>query len=181
MPKQISDEEYAFLQNKRMTADFVESIYNDPQLTKEAKKLIKRKYPNLAIPDYDIEEKVTTRLDAEKKARDDAEAEAKRKREDDSWRATRKKTQDAYGFTDEAMGEMETWMQEKGVGDYEVAAEYRASKNPKTSDPGGFDSQYWHHEKAPQFAEIAKDPEAWGRKELLGAISRDNERARANR
>lgn len=177
MPRQLSDEEYAFLQNKRMTADFVESIYNDPTLNKEAKKLIKRKYPNLAIPDYDIEEKVTQRLDAEKKARDDAEASARQKREDEAWRSARKKTQDSYGFTDEAMGEMEQWMQEKGVGDYEVAAEYRANKNPKTSDPT-FDSQYWNHEKAPAFAEIAKDPEAWGRKEILGAINRDNERAR---
>jgi hypothetical protein len=181
MAKQISDEEYAFLQNKRMTADFVESIYNDPQLTKEAKRLIKRKYPNLAIPDYDIEEKVNTTLEADRKERKDAEDAARQKREDDAWRSTRKKTQDAYGFTDEAMGEMEKWMQEKGVGDYEVAAEYRASKNPKTSDPGGFDSQFWQHDKAPQFKEIAADPEAWGRKEILGAIGRDNERARANR
>lgn len=180
MPKQISDEEYAFLQNKRMTADFVESIYNDPKLNKEAKKLIKQKYPNLAIPDYDIEEKVTARLDADKKARDDATEKARQDREDRAWREQRKKTQDAYGFTEEAMGEMEKWMQEKGVGDYEVAAEYRASKNPKTSDPT-FDSQYWNHEKAPAFKEIAADPEAWGRREILGAINRDQERARAGR
>jgi hypothetical protein len=181
MPRQITDEEYAFLQNKRMTADFVESIYNDPQLTKEAKRLIKRKYPNLAIPDLDIEDKVEARLEADKKSREDAENKRRQDAEDASWRATRKKTQDAYGFTDEAMGEMEKWMQEKGVGDYEVAAEYRASKNPKTSDPGGYDSQYWHHDKAPAFKEIAADPEAWGRKEILGAINRDNERARAGR
>ena len=73
MPRTITDDEYNFLQNKRMTADFVESIYNDPQLNKEAKRLIKRKYPNLSIPDFDIEEKVNARLDSEKKARDDAE------------------------------------------------------------------------------------------------------------
>src|SRR5580698_1927558 len=58
MPRTISDEEYKYLQDKRMTADFVESIYNDPQLNKEAKRLIKRKYPNLAIPDFDLETKV---------------------------------------------------------------------------------------------------------------------------
>ena len=65
MPRTISDEEYNFLTNKRMTADFVESIYNDPDLNKEAKRLIKKKYPNLAIPDYDLEQKVEQRFSAE--------------------------------------------------------------------------------------------------------------------
>jgi hypothetical protein len=65
MPRTISDEEYKYLQDKRMTADFVESIYNDPTLNKEAKRLIKRKYPNLAIPDFDLEQKVEQRFSAE--------------------------------------------------------------------------------------------------------------------
>jgi hypothetical protein len=177
MPRTISDDEYSFLQNKKMTADFVESIYNDPQLNREAKKLIKRKYPNLAIPDYDIEQSVNARLDADKQEREAAKAAERQKADDAAWKTQRKKTQDAYGFTDQAMTDMEKWMQEKGVGDYDVAAEYRASKNPKTSDPT-FDSQYWHHDKAPDFKEIAQDPEAWGRKEILSAINRDTERAR---
>ena len=177
MPRTISDEEYKYLQDKRMTADFVESIYNDPQLNKEAKRLIKRKYPNLAIPDFDIEQKVEQRFTAEdqKKAKEAADAAAKADR--DAWNASRAKVQKEYGFTDEAMKDLEKWMHEKAVADHEVAAEYRASKNPQTSSPT-YDSQFWHHEKAPEFVEIAKDPEAWGRKEILGAIHRDEERAR---
>jgi hypothetical protein len=177
MPRTISDEEYKYLQDKRMTADFVESIYNDPQLNKEAKRLIKRKYPNLAIPDFDIETKVEQRFNAEdqKKAKEAADAAAAADRA--AWNASRAKVQKEYGFTDEAMKDLEKWMHEKAVADHEVAAEYRASKNPQTSSPT-YDSQFWHHEKADGFAEIAKDPEAWGRKELLGAIHRDEERAR---
>jgi hypothetical protein len=177
MPRTISDEEYKYLQDKRMTADFVESIYNDPQLNKEAKRLIKRKYPNLAIPDFDIETKVEQRFNAEdqKKAKEAADAAAKADR--DAWNTSRAKVQKEYGFTDEAMKDLEKWMHEKAVADHEVAAEYRASKNPQTSSPT-YDSQFWHHEKADGFAEIAKDPEAWGRKEILGAIHRDEERAR---
>ena len=75
------------------------------------------------------------------------------------------------------MKDLEGWMQDKGVGDYEVAAQYRASKNPKTSEPT-MDTGFWHHQEAPNFAEIAKDPEAWGRKEILGAIHKDQESAR---
>jgi hypothetical protein len=177
MPRTISDEEYSFLQNKKMTADFVEGIYNDPQLNKEAKRLIKRKYPNLAIPDYDLEQKVEARFSAEdeRKAKEAADRAAATDR--DAWNASRNKVRKQYGFTDEGMVDLEKWMHEHAVADHEVAADYRASKNPQTSSPT-YDSQFWHHEKAPDFKEIATDPEAWGRKEILGAIHRDEERAR---
>lgn len=177
MPRTISDEEFAFLQNKRITADFVESIYNDPALTKEAKRLIKKKYPNLAIPDLDIEDRVQQQIDADRKQRKDAEDRAKQAREDEAWRTQRKKVQDEFGFTDEGMKDLEGWMQDKGVGDYEVAAQYRASKNPRTSEPTA-DTGFWRHEEAPNFKEIASDPEAWGRKEILSAIHKDQESAR---
>jgi len=177
MPRTISDEEYKYLQDKRMTADFVESIYNDPKFNKQAKALIKEKYPNLSIPDFDLEAKVEQRFSAEdeKKQREATEAAARADRE--AWNASRAKVQKQYGFTDEGMKDLEKWMHEKAVADHEVAAEYRASKNPQMSNPT-YDSQFWHHEKAPEFNEIAKDPEAWGRKEILGAIHRDEERAR---
>jgi ATP-dependent exoDNAse (exonuclease V) beta subunit len=180
MPKTISDEEYGFLQNKRVTADFVEGIYNDPQLNKEAKRLIKRKYPNLQIPDYDIEDKLDRRLAAEDEAKRKAEDDARRKKDLDDWNASRDRVKKDYGFTDEGISDLENWMQEHAVADHEVAASYRAAKNPKTSEPT-FDSQYYRFEKADNFAEIAKDPEAWGRKEILGAIHRDQERARGAR
>ena len=177
MPRTITDEEYNYLQNKRMTADFVESIYNDPKFNKQAKALIKEKYPNLSIPDFDLEQKVEQRFSAEDQKKQKEAAEAAAKADRDAWNASRAKVQKQYGFTDEGMKDLETWMHEKAVADHEVAAEYRASKNPQTSQPT-YDSQFWHHEKADNFAEISKDPEAWGRKELLGAIHRDEENAR---
>lgn len=160
-----------------MTADFVEGIYNDPALNKEAKALIKKKHPNLAIPDYDLEQKVEQRFSAEdqRKAKEAADAQAAKDRA--AWNASREKVKKQYGYTDEGLADLEKWMHEKAVADHEVAAEYRAAKNPQMSTPTA-DSQFWHHEKAPDFAEIAKDPEAWGRKEILGAIYRDEERAR---
>lgn len=177
MPRQVSDEEYQFLQSKRMTADFVESIYNDPQLNKEAKKLIKRKYPQLSIPDYDIEEKVEKRFsEAEEAKRKEAE-DARRKADADAWTASRESVKKQYGFTDEGLTDLEKWMHENAVASHEVAASYRASKNPKTSEPT-YDNQFWRHEEGPDFKDIAKDPEAWGRKEILGAIHRDQQRLR---
>lgn len=180
MPRQVSDEEYSYLQNRRMTADFVESIYNDPQLNKEAKRLIKKKYPNLAIPDYDLEEKMDARTRAEDdRKRQEAEA-ARTKANADAWNASRAKAQKEYGLTAEGMTELEKWMEEHAVADHEVAASYRHAKDPKTTEPT-YDNQFWNHDKADNFKEISADPEAWARREILGAIHRDGERARGVR
>jgi hypothetical protein len=179
MPRQIEDDEYNFLQQRRQVADFVESIYNDPQLSKEAKALIKKKYPTLQIPDYDIETKVDQRF----KERDDREREAaetaRRQADDEAYKSKRKKTQDEYGFTDDAMKELEDFMIERNIGDYEVAATYKAAKSPKTTDPTqAYDDQRWNHAQRDGFAEVAKDPEGWARKEILGAIFRDEQKAK---
>jgi len=169
MPRQISDEEYAFLHGKRHVADFVEGIYNDPRWNKSAKRLIKQAYPNLPIPDLDLEDKLERELQADRKKKSDEEEAARRKSEDERWQGQRKKVQQDYGFTDEGMGELEKFMQEKGVGDYEVAAGYRAAKNPPVMKDGWDDSR-WNHEKRDGFKEIAADPEGWGRGEIINSI-----------
>jgi hypothetical protein len=176
----IPDDEYAFLQARRQIADLVEPIYNDPQLSKEAKRLLKRKYPQLQIPDYDIEEKFNERFDAERKAREDAEAATQQKRQDEEFQASRKKVQADYGFTDEAMGELEDMMRARNIGDYEAAAVYKASRDPKPIEPT-YDSHFWRHEKQDGFKDIAADPEGWARREILGAINRDENVRRGGR
>jgi hypothetical protein len=173
----LTQEQLQYLQGRAQVADFVESIYNDPQLNREAKALIKKKYPGLQIPDYDLEQKIEGRFAQERDARN-KEVEQKRREEEDSrWKAERKKTQDEYGLTDDSMKEMEKWMVEKNVGDYDVAASYRAQKNPKVSEPAE-DRMYWHHERQNNFAEIAKDPEGWGRSEIMKALRADETRQR---
>jgi hypothetical protein len=177
MPRQLTDEEFNFLQARRQVADFVESIYNDPQLNREAKSLIKKKYPNLQIPDYDIENRVENRLNKEKQEREAAEATKRRADEDARFKKMRKDTQTKHGFTDDAMERLEKLMVERNIGDYEAGAMLMASKEPKPSD-ATYDSGFWHHDKAPGFAEITKDPEAWGRNEILKAIRTDEDRSR---
>jgi hypothetical protein len=179
MPRQVTDEEYNFLQQRRMTADFVESIYNDPALNKEAKRLIKKKYPQLAIPDLDIEDRVQAQIDADRKQRKDADDAVAKKKADDEWKAERSRVQKEFGFTDDGMKDLEGWMTDKGVGDYEVAAGYRASKNPRASEPT-YDPGLWQNEnvRKPEFKEVVADPEAWAKREILSAIHRDQERTR---
>lgn len=181
MARQLSDEEFNFLQGRRQVADFVESIYNDPQLTREAKALIKKKYPNLQIPDYDIEQRVDARFQQEKREREEQQERVRKEREEKAFQERRSSTQKQYGFTDDAMKRLEQMMVDRNIGDYEVAAEYMASKEPKASAANDYDSTRWHHEKSDGFAEISKDPEAWARTELMGAMRRDQEKMRNGR
>jgi len=172
MARQIEDQEYDFLQGRRQVADFVESIYNDPQLNKQAKALIKAKYPGLQIPDYDLENKIEARFAQEKQARDAEETKKRRAAEDEQWKQKRKSTQDQYGFTEDAMKRLEKMMVERNIGDYEAGAALMAQKEPKTTEPT-HDSHYWRHEKQDGFNEIAKDPEGWARNEILKSIRAD--------
>ena len=178
--RQISDEEYAFLQGRRQVADFVEPIYNHPKTGREAKRLIKEVYPNVKIPDYDIEQQVMQRLDAEQKKRDDAEAAAKQKATDDAWQARRAEVQKKYGFTDEGMKRLEDWMVENQIGNYDTAARAKAALDPPTSAPD-YDAGHWHHERQEGWAEMAKDPEAYARNAFIQAAYKDEQIAKQTR
>jgi hypothetical protein len=180
MPRQIEDQEYAFLKNRQQVADFVESIYNDPALNREAKALIKKKYPQMQIPDYDIEQRVEERLAADRREREERETKEREDRDRKNFDDTRSGTQKRYGLTDKAMEDLEKMMVERNIGDYEVAAEWMATKNPRPSD-ATFNDGRWNHDRAPGFAEIAKDPEGWGRNEILKSLYADQERNRNQR
>lgn len=181
MPREISDEQYAAYERAYQTANFAESIFNDPALSKDAKRLIKRKYPNLSIPDYDLEEKFERERAADKKAREDEEKAARQKKEEDGWREQRTKVQKEYGFTDDGMKDLEKFMYENGVANYEVAATYKAAKSPRASEPTSQHGEPWGFNTNETFREIAKDPEAWGRGEIMKAIRADQDRARQAR
>jgi hypothetical protein len=180
MPRQIEDQEYAFLKNRQQVADFVESIYNDPALNREAKALIKKKYPQMQIPDYDIEQRVEERLAADRREREERETKEREDRDRKNFDDTRAGTQKRYGLTDKAMEDLEKMMVDRNIGDYEVAAEWMATKNPRPSD-ATFNDGRWNHDRAPGFAEIAKDPEGWGRNEILKSLYADQERNRNQR
>jgi hypothetical protein len=175
--REITEDEYQFLQGKRRTADFSESVWNHPRANKPLKKIVKDIYPDLPIADYDLEMQVNSRLDAEKAERERQEQEAKNKAADEKWRNERKRVQDEYSFTDEGMTDLEKFMHEKGVGDYEVAAGYRAAKNPKTSEPT-YQSSHWNYEKRPEWGQIGKDPERWAEEELTRLYHEDAARNR---
>ena len=177
MPRQVSDEEYNWLKGQEQIAKFVGSIYDDPQLNYEAKALIKRKYPNINIPDFDLKNQIEQRFAEERQAREDEARQRREAEEQRDFQEKRSATQKKYGFTDDGMRDLEQFMVDNNVGSYEVAAKYRAAENPKASE-ASFDDMRWNHAKQEGFKEIAADPEAWGRGEIMKALNADRERER---
>ena len=181
MPRELTDEQWNHVQGRMQVADFVESIYNDPQLNTEAKRLIKKKYPNLKIADLDLEDKIESRFAEADNKKTEAERRRREADEDAAWKADRARVQKDYRFTDDAMARLEKLMVDKKIGDYEVAASYMAAKEPPTASDPTYDPTRWHHGRQEGFAEIAKDPEAWGRTELFNAIQKDQQTQKGQR
>jgi hypothetical protein len=178
MPRTVSDEEYAHLIGRKQVADFVEPIYNDPRFGKDARALIKKAYPNLQIEGYDLEQQMNAKVDEVRQEYRDNERKKSEAEEAERFKALRKKTQDQYKFTDDAMKRLEDMMVERNIGDYEAGALLMAAKEPRAAEPTARAQHYWNHEKQDNFAEISKDPEKWGFNELVKAAERDAERER---
>jgi hypothetical protein len=177
MPE-ITEEQLRVLTESHQVAQAARKLWEDPRTSERSKALFKEVFPEANIPDHDIRTEVRAEF-AKRDQKQQEEREAERVARDDAyWRGERKKTQDAYGMTEEAMTEMEKWMYENNVGSYEVAATYHAAKNPKPSEPsaGGHRDPYWNHGKSDLFKEIAKDPEEWGRNEIMNALRSDQNR-----
>lgn len=177
MPRTISDQEYELNQQARGIADLALGLINDPVLGHEAKTLLKKKHPQYRDAEFDLRNEFNAKLEEDRQKRAEAEQKKLEETERERIQQMRKATQEQYGFTDEAMEKLEKFMEEKYVGDYEVAAAYMAAREPKPSD-GGMDQQNWNFMKQPDIEKVQEDPEGWGSSELLAAIRRDQQRIR---
>lgn len=175
MPREVTDDEWNYLQGRRQVADLADSVWNDPQLGNAARALLKTKMPNLQIPDFDIRNEMYQRLNEQEQKREEEKAAERRARDEAYWQTEREKVRKQYNFTDEGLQNLEKFMLEKNIGDYEVAATYQASKNPKPSEPSSYKDPYWNHTKSDTFKQIAADPEEWGRSEILKALHNDQQ------
>lgn len=181
MPREISEEQFNALMEDHQIASIARQMWDSPELGPEAKALFKRHAPKASIPEHDIRVEIRNEFaERDRKAAEEREAE-RLKREDDFWKEKRAKAQKDHNLTEEGIKDLEKLMYERNIGDYDVAATYVASKNPKPSDPygqPGFKDPYWNHGKSDLFKEIAKDPEEWGRKEIINALHADQQRNR---
>lgn len=180
MPRTLTDAELAQYERDQQTLRVIQSVWDDPSLNREAKALLKKKFPNVQIPDYDIMQQVDQRFAQEREERERRESERRQQEEEAQYNEKRSATQKKYGYTEEGMTDLEKFMLERNIGDYEVAASYHTAQNPKPSD-AAIDDMRWNHSKQEGFKEIVADPEAWGRAEIMKALHNDQERAKNQR
>ena len=177
MPRTLTDEEFNWYQGQAQIAKFVGGIYDDPNLNHEAKALIKKKYPNINIPDYDLRNQIEERFAQERAAREQEVRERREAEEQKHFEEKRSATQKKYGLTEDGMKDLEDFMVKENVGSYEVAAKYRVAENPKASE-ASYDNMRWDHSKQEGFKEIAADPERWGQGEIMKTLINIQERER---
>ena len=180
MPVTLTDEQaaalrthHAELTRKGVVADRATKIWNDPKFSDRAKALWKEAFPDDPIEGYDLKTEVFARLDRERKEREDAEKQAQQRASDNRVKNQRAEVQKSYGFTDDAMKRMEDMMIERNIGDYEAAATYFASKEPKPADELSGLGITWNHDQREGFKEVAKDPEGWAFREIQTAVLND--------
>lgn len=185
MPLTLTDEQVAALRAEREQAqrdkqvrEAAEAIWNDPELSDQAKALWKRKFPETKIDDYDLKREIFGRLDAEKAEREKARAEAEETASVERLRTQRARVQQEHGFTDDAMERMEKEMNERRVYDYEAMAPFFAAKEPKPIEP--YQSQHrWNHDRSETFKKIAADPEEYAFNEIVNSLRDQERRARS--
>ena len=174
MPVTLTDEQLAALQAERQQwlrdrgiAEGATAIWNDPELSDQAKALWKKKYPDQRVPEYDAEQRVNARLDKIEQERQEREKAEREKMEDERVARQRTEVQERHKWDDATMKRLEDLMVEKRVADYEVAATYLASKEPAPSEAtADYDRQFWGYDRQPVFKEIAADPEDYARREI---------------
>jgi hypothetical protein len=120
-------------------------VVNDPATKLDAWRVFKKKYPDIAVPELDTVEAASAPILAElealkKQIAEDREASSKAsaEREERDREKLAKETISQSrrrlrgdGWDDEAIEKIEALMQERGIGDYDVAAAYVRSQMPK--------------------------------------------------
>lgn len=116
-------------------------LTKDPEIRKEFQKVLKKAFPQAQTPDLDADEKLDSRLAAEKKALEERIArmeEQQLKAELTSKYNSQKAALSGppYNFDDEDISEVEKLIKEKEFPSYELAAEYYKALHA-TSKPSG--------------------------------------------
>jgi len=186
MPVTLTDEQVADFRQRmaeaetnRQIAEAAAKIWNSPERGDRAKALWKEEFPDADLGSYDVEARVKAELDRRDKVHADADKARREREQDESMAAQRKAIQERYSATDDAMTRLEKMMVEKNVGDYEIAAEHMFSREPRVSDGGNeYDPGFWNHQQREGFEEISRDPEGWGRREILKTLRQEERRNR---
>lgn len=167
----VPDVEFARMRQKAVIGDFAEALYNDPNVGDDLRRIIKQAKPTLKIPEWDLEQKLTKRLDKEKEEREEAEKKRRQEESDRELMARIKAVAERYSLTDNGTERVIETMHSHQIADPEAAAELVVARQGRATTPHYSDG-LWHHDRGKDFDEIMKDPIKWARKEIHEGLTK---------
>ncbi len=147
---EVDELEYAEL---KQVADVAKLIGNNPKARPLLQQAVAIAAPERVGPEHRIREEVNEKLsgiektlqdflDANKKEKEEREAEVAKRQLEERWLSGRKKARDA-GYTDEGLDKLETYMEKHGVADHEIAIPAFERENPPP-EPVATGSSRWN-------------------------------------
>lgn len=146
-------------------------LWNHKELGNDAKALWKKAFPEDEIQGFDTEQRVVAELAKLRQELAEEKKKNEEKAQDDDLASRRKALKDKRGYSDEDVEKLEKTMVERGISHHEDAADLMAARSPAPSEgDASYDRHFWRHDQAPQYKEIASDPEGYGRREILKTL-----------
>lgn len=141
------------------------ALLNHPDVSKDAKRLIKKIDPKVSFPDVDVEDRFET-LRAEQREETKQRDEADRvRRANEAYQATCAKiTQRGFKVED-----VEKIMKDKGIANYDTAIEFL--ENQAQLAPATVDALAHSMEMPSEMADIAKNPRKWAQNMAHNAVN----------
>lgn len=162
-------------------------IISGAETRTDALRLFKKAFPDIPVPEIDARAPVDDAIAALRKEFDDYKDTVKKEREDALEKRREAEALDTVSkgrswlrrdkkLDDEAVGQVETMMQELGIPNYEVAHSHWLSKQPRQPDVmpnstiGRSLDWFKAQDDQPDHAAMLKDPIAWRNKEIVKTL-----------
>ena len=164
-----------------------QKIVNGAETRTDALKLFKKAFPEIPVPEIDARAPVDDAISALRKEFDDYKAGIEKDKEEAHQKRNEAAALDTVSkgrswlrrekrLDDEAVGAVETMMQELGIPNYEVAFSHWHAQQPPTPDTlpsstiGRSLDWFKAQDNQPDHALMLKDPVAWRRNEIVKTL-----------
>jgi hypothetical protein len=146
---------------------------------KEFLKLTKEQYPGTSIPELDLEDSLSKRVEEATKPLQEKLQAMEQNKLKEEMQAERRSIQQQYQLSDEDMGKLDTMITEKKLpADYKWAGQlYKAQAQP--ADPTNYGSSGYGPADLPTDEQLLKNPDRWSLQQAHSLV--DELRARASK
>lgn len=158
------------LENMSRGKALLDSLLNDPETRKATMRLIKKKNPNMPLPEIDTEDAAAAILENERKEREKLEAKVRESEARESVRAKREEAVEKGWVGREEIPALEKFMTDNEIPSYEKAASlFKQAKRAEAAHVAERKSGD-NTLSMPDNKELYKNPTLWARQQASAAV-----------